>query len=80
VWQWEEVQTVSKERLLELMKDAPDHEQLKMLPQSELAIIFCERQVYSAKRMGCFQKPVDLPFGIEPPTPSPAGCAHIHPL
>jgi hypothetical protein len=56
----------SKERLLELMKDAPDHEMLEGLPQCELALIFCERTVYELMRMGCFQKPSGLPMGITP--------------
>jgi hypothetical protein len=54
----------SKERLLELMKGALDHERLKELPQSELAMTFCERLVYDLMRQGCFQKPGTLPFGI----------------
>jgi hypothetical protein len=55
-----------KERLLELMNNAPDLEKLKDLPQSELAMIFCERTVYDAMSMGCFQKPIGLPLGINP--------------
>ncbi len=54
----------SKERLLELMKDAPDHERLKDLPQSELALTFCERTVYDVMRMGCFQNPSACPWGL----------------
>jgi hypothetical protein len=56
----------SKERLLELMKNAPDLEKLKDLPQTELALIFCERTVYDVMRMGCFQNPSGLPLGINP--------------
>jgi len=61
-----------KERLLELMKGAPDLETLRALSQTELAMIFCERTVYDIMRMGCFQKPSGLPLGINPsasPTP-----------
>lgn len=36
-----------KERLLEFMKDHPDYENLKHESQEELAIIYCERLVYS---------------------------------
>lgn len=36
-----------KERLLEFMKDHPDYEKLKHESQEELAIIYCERLVYS---------------------------------
>ncbi len=37
----------SKEKLLEFMKAHPDHEKLKQESQKELAIIYCERLVYS---------------------------------
>ena len=36
-----------KEKLLDFMKSHPDHEKLKQEPQKELAIIYCERLVYS---------------------------------
>jgi hypothetical protein len=60
----------SKERLLELMKTAPDFEELKELPQSELALTFCERMVYDLMSRGCFQKAGTLPLGINPPPSS----------
>ena len=39
-----------KQKLLEYMKDSSDIESLKMLPQEELAKIYCERLAYSVDR------------------------------
>ena len=39
-----------KGKLLEFMKDAPDHERLKELPQEALAKIYCERVVLAMMR------------------------------
>lgn len=39
-----------KEKLLEFMKDNTDFEDLKNYPQNELAMIYCERLVYSTYR------------------------------
>lgn len=44
-------QNTPKERLLELMKDAVDHELLREKPQAELASIFAERLVYGFQKM-----------------------------
>ncbi|MBI5749375.1 MAG: hypothetical protein HZA00_09645 [Nitrospinae bacterium] len=48
VFFFESYRNTPKERLLELMKEFPDHERLKNESQEELAIIYCERMVYSA--------------------------------
>jgi hypothetical protein len=45
---FESYRNTSKDRLLEFMKEHPDYENLKKESQRELAIIFCERVVYSA--------------------------------
>ena len=44
-----------KERLLELMKAAPDHERLAALSQKELASVFAKRTVYSFVQMTGFK-------------------------
>jgi len=44
-----------KERLLELMKGAPDHNRLAALSQKELASVFAERTVYSFVHMTGFK-------------------------
>jgi hypothetical protein len=44
-WFYNCYRNTPKERLLELMKNALDHERLKNLSQDELAKIFCERNV-----------------------------------
>jgi hypothetical protein len=44
----ESFKSLSKSRLLELMAQAPDFEQLKILSQPELASIYAERMTYAA--------------------------------
>lgn len=44
---YETYKTSTKEKLLEFLKDAPDFEQLKDLPQRELSEIYCERMAYT---------------------------------
>jgi hypothetical protein len=43
-------QHTAREKLLDWMKQAPDFEELAKLPQSELAIIYCERCAWSTEQ------------------------------
>jgi hypothetical protein len=52
----------TREKLLELLANAPDLESLKGQSQKELAEIFCERQVYGAINQGFAVKQPREPF------------------